>query len=126
MIRALVFDFDGVILDTETADFTSWREVFVNHGAELSMEIWSQNVGTAPGSFDIYAHLTSLTTRTVEIEAIRVVRRARNDALIAGEAIMPGVEAWLAEAQRLGLKLGIASSSPSDWVEGHLERLGLR
>ena len=126
MIRALIFDFDGVILDTETPEYTSWREVFASHGAELTMEAWSQGIGAGPGSFDVYAHLASLTTQTVEVESIRTVRRARNQELIAAEAILPGVEAWLTDAQRLGFKLGIASSSPSDWVEGHLTRLGLR
>jgi HAD superfamily hydrolase (TIGR01509 family) len=45
--------------------------------------------------------------------------------LIHNEAIRPGIEAWLADARRLGLKLGIASSSPVSWVEGHLQRVGL-
>ena len=115
-----------MILDTETPDFVSWREVFVDHGAELTMESWSQGIGAGPGSFDVYAHLASLTTRTVEVEAIRTIRRARNDALVGEEVAMPGVQTWLDEAKRLGLKTGIASSSPSEWVEGHTTRLGLR
>jgi HAD superfamily hydrolase (TIGR01509 family) len=126
VIRAVVFDFDGVILDTETPDFVSWREVFTDHGVELTIETWSQGLGTYPSSFDVYEHLTLLSGRTVEVEAIRVVRRARNDALIADETVRPGIEAWIADARRLGIKLGIASSSPVSWIEGHLERLGLR
>ena len=121
----MVFDFDGVILDTETPDFVSWTEVFTDHGVELTLETWSQGIGTYPSAFDVYAHLTSLSSRTVEVEAIRLVRRARNEALIAGETIRPGVEAWIEDARRLGIKLGIASSSPVSWVEGHLQRLGL-
>ena len=125
MIRALIFDFDGVILDTETPDFVSCREVFVDHGAELSLEVFAQAIGTGPGALDVYAHLGSLAARTIDVDSVRFSRRARHEALIAVEVIMPGVEAWLAEARRLGLKLGIASSSTNDWVEGHLERLGL-
>ena len=60
MIRAVVFDFDGVILDTETPDFVSWREVFTGHGVELTLETWSQGIGTYPSAFDVYAHLMSL------------------------------------------------------------------
>lgn len=125
VIRAVVFDFDGVILDTETADFVSWQEVFVEHGLELSLETWSQGVGTYPSSFDVYAHLESLSARVVEIETVRTFRRARNDELIAIEVVRPGIETWLEDGRRLGVKLGIASSSPISWVEGHLERVGL-
>jgi HAD superfamily hydrolase (TIGR01509 family) len=39
--------------------------------------------------------------------------------------VLPGIEEWLTEARRLGLKLGIASSSTRQWVMGHLDRLGL-
>jgi HAD superfamily hydrolase (TIGR01509 family) len=69
--------------------------------------------------------LETVTGLVVEPEALRVVRRARNDAMIAEEMIRPGVETWLEDANRLGLKLGIASSSPVSWVEGHLARVGL-
>jgi HAD superfamily hydrolase (TIGR01509 family) len=121
----VVFDFDGVILDTETPDFISWQEVFVEHGVELTLETWAQGIGTYPSAFDVYAHLTSISTRAVEVETVRSFRRARNDAMIADEVIRPGIEAWLEDANRLGLKLGIASSSPVSWVEGHLGRIGL-
>jgi beta-phosphoglucomutase-like phosphatase (HAD superfamily) len=125
VIRAVVFDFDGVILDTETADFISWQEVFVQHGVELTLETWSQGIGTYPSAFDVHAHLETIAGIVVERETLRVVRRARNDALIAGEIIRPGIEEWLDDASRLDLKAGIASSSPVSWVEGHLGRLGL-
>ena len=120
-----MFDFDGTILDTETPDYASWREVFTDHGVELTMEAFALGIGTVAGSFDVYGHLASLSTREVEVEAIRLTRRARNDALIADEAVRPGVQAWIEEAGRFGLKRGIASSSPVSWVEGHLQRLGL-
>jgi HAD superfamily hydrolase (TIGR01509 family) len=126
VIKALIFDFDGTILDTETPDFVSWREVFSDHGAELTVEAFALGIGTGPATFDIYAHLASLTTRTVEVEAVRAVRHLRHDALLALETVRPGIEAWIADAQRIGLKLGIASSSPSEWVEVHTRRLGLR
>lgn len=125
VIRAVVFDFDGTILDTETADFVSWQEVFTDHGVELTLEAFSLGIGTGSGSFDIYAHLETLTTRTVVVEAIRSVRRSRNEALVEVEVVRPGIQAWVDDARRLGLKLGIASSSPVSWVEGHLERVGL-
>ncbi|MBE1441798.1 beta-phosphoglucomutase-like phosphatase (HAD superfamily) [Paenibacillus sp. OAS669] len=45
MIKSLIFDFDGLILDTETPDFESFRKMFEEHGAELSLELWGRSVG---------------------------------------------------------------------------------
>lgn len=128
VIRALVFDFDGLILDTEAPAFAAWQEVYRAHGCELPLETWATCIGhgwqTAP--FDPYAHLEGLLGTTVERARIRSERRARCDALIAAEAVRPGVERWIAEARSRGLRVVVASSSPIEWVEGHLTRLGLR
>ena len=37
-IDALIFDFDGVIIDTETLDFQTWQEVFRARRADFEME----------------------------------------------------------------------------------------
>ena len=124
-VKAIIFDFDGVILDTETPEFQSWREVFAAYGCELKLEVWAQAVGTAATAFDPYAHLAS-TAGPVDVAAIRARRRPRHAELIAAEAVLPGVRDCLEAARSLELRLAVASSSTSDWVAGHLERLGLR
>ena len=125
MPGAIIFDFDGVILDTETPEFQSWQEVFAEHGRVLTVEVWAQAIGAGRSAFDIYGHLESLVGATIDADAIRIVRRPRNDFLLATQAILPGVELWIGAARRLGLKLGVASSSTSEWVEAHLIRLGI-
>ena len=127
-MRALVFDFDGLILDTEVPALATWQEVYRQHGHELELPLWASGVGHGPGSssFDPHLHLERLTGRAIDREELRRWRRPRTDALIEAEAIRPGVEAYLAEARRRGLRLAVASSSPIEWVEGHLIRLGVR
>jgi HAD superfamily hydrolase (TIGR01509 family) len=125
VIRAVVFDFDGVILDTETPDFISWQEVYVQHGVELTLETWAQGIGTYPSTFDVHGYLESITGLVIERDGLHLLRRARNDEMIVEEVIRPGIESWIEDAQRLSLKLGIASSSPISWVGTHLERVGL-
>ena len=123
-LRGVVFDFDGLILDTESPEFTSWRDIFAEHGATLSLEAWSVCIGTAD-VFDPCAHLESQLGRPVDRDALRAERRRRSDALIAAQAPLPGVVERIEEARAMGVKLAVASSSSRSWVEGHLERLGL-
>ena len=124
MIQAIIFDFDGLIVDTESPILQSWQEVYRAHGCELGLEEWSANVGTED-SFDPVANLERILGQSLDASEIRSVRKPRETALIEAEPILPGVEAYIADAQRLGLKLAIASNSSRNWVMGHLERLGL-
>jgi len=124
-ISALVFDFDGLILDTETPIFQSWREVYQEHGQELQLEKWATVIGTYEEPFDVFEYLQELTGRSLDRAAVETGRKAREMALLAGQTIRPGVVDYLQSAQRLGLKIGLASSSPCRWVTGNLDRLGL-
>jgi HAD superfamily hydrolase (TIGR01509 family) len=122
-LKALVFDFDGLILDTEGPVFHSWRETFEAAGATLTLEEWSDTIGRA-NSVDPADLLAERTGKPLD-EARRAARKARRDELLAAEAVLPGVHEWLEDARLLGLPIGVASSSEVDWVAGHLERLGL-
>ncbi len=122
--RGLIFDFDGLILDTESPEFTSWRDLFAEHGCTLPLEEWAVCIGTAD-IFDPCARLEELLGRPVDRDALRAERRRRSDVLIAAQTPLPGVIERIGEAHGMGMKLAVASSSSRDWVEGHLERLGL-
>ncbi len=126
MLKAIIFDFDGLILDTETPEYIAWQEIFAEHGCELSLDMWGQVVGGAGfTTFDAAAHLEKLTGQPLDRATLNARWRARGDELIAAQPILPGVQGYLAEAERLNLKLAIASSSPHSWVDTHLARLGL-
>ena len=154
MLKAIIFDFDGLILDTETPEYIAWQEIFAEHGCELSLEMWGQVIGGAGFSdFDAASHLEELLRSTCSVRstcpvghpfdcahivpmslregrpvdhaALNARWRQRGDELIAAQAILPGVRDYLDDAQRLGLRLAIASSSKHSWVDTHLNRLGL-
>ena len=69
MIEAIVFDFDGLILDTETPEFDTWQEVFESYGVRLERGTWDLSIGRHSKDFDIYKHLTDLTGQHIEQEA---------------------------------------------------------
>ncbi len=123
-IRGLIFDFDGLILDTEEPDYLAWQEVYVAHGATLPLEVWAEHVGTV-GTFDPAEYLEAQTGRAVNRDAAKAEQRRRVLELIHAQPVLPGVLDYIAEAQRRGFALGVASSASRDWVMSHLERLDL-
>ena len=124
MIRALVFDFDGLILETETPSYQTWAEIYREHGHELPMDLWHGYVGSDTG-FDPAGHLAALVGEGLDRVATQARRDARKTELIAALDVMVGVREYVADAKQFGLRLAVASSSSRAWVLGHLERLGL-
>ena len=124
-MKLLVFDFDGLILDTEAPVYDAWQTIYGEHGVELAFEKWAQCIGTAD-AFDPCDDLQTALGRALDVAALEARHRALTDTLIAAQAVLPGVREYVEEAARMGLALGVASSSSRRWVEGHLTRLGLR
>lgn len=124
-LRALVFDFDGLILDTETSQFQAWQEVFATHGATLTVADWAHVIGSADSGWDPAVELGRSTGQVYVRDELRAVWKPRRDELFAQETVRPGVLELIKEAKLRRLGLGIASSSPRWWVQGNLERLGI-
>ena len=124
MIRAIVFDFDGLILDTEEPIYRSWLEVYEAHGEALPFERWVQTVGSTTAEFHPQHHLEERLGRPLTQEVIER-RIGRRTEMILAQQLLPGILQHLDAAKSLGLKLGVASSSTRDWVSGHLDRLGI-
>jgi HAD superfamily hydrolase (TIGR01509 family) len=126
VIRGLVFDFDGLIVDTEGAEYQSWQELFRQYGRRLPLSVWSQAIGAAVDHFDAFGYLESLLGHPIaDRERVKARRRQRYLDLAAAQPVLPGVREAIAEARRQGLKLAMASSSSREWVVGHMTRLGL-
>lgn len=124
-IRALIFDFDGLIVDTESPEFETWLEIFNEFGAELEFEEWVACLGTSAAAFDAASILYKRTGITMDNETLWTEQKKRSIQKANRLQPLPGVKSLITEAASTGLHLAVASSSPRMWVEGHLERLGL-
>jgi putative hydrolase of the HAD superfamily len=122
-IRGLLFDFDGLLVDTESPSRLVWEELYKRHGHELPRGEWATLVGTIGAPFDPFAHLEQLVGRRLDERELTAERQAREVELIELEDLRPGVEGYLDEAERRGLKTGIVSSSSRAWIEPILARL---
>ena len=122
-VRAFLFDFDGLLLDTELASRAGWELLYREHGHELPTDLWATLVGTTHAPWDPMTHLEELVGEPLEREALNERRYAHEIALIEAEELRPGIAEYLAAAKRHGLKRAIVSSSTRAWVDMHLERL---
>ncbi len=122
---ALLFDFDGLILDTETPTYESVREIFTEHGVTLDLAWWHSILGNG-GHPHWSEMLAEQLGRPVDREALSARRQARRLPALHAQPVCDGVVELLDAASAAGVPAAVASSSPADWVDGHLVRLGLR
>lgn len=125
MIDALVFDFDGLILDTETSAYTTAAEAFATHGVDVDREYWLSIIGTAEHPHWSEVLEEKLGGPIPDRDRLLADRIARHHALVEAELARPGVVELVAGAVDEGVALAVASSSPREWVERHLKRLEL-
>jgi HAD superfamily hydrolase (TIGR01509 family) len=122
-IRGLLFDFDGLLVDTESPSRLVWEELYREHGFELPHERWAGNIGTLDEPFDPLDHLAELVGPNLDRTVLEERRRTREWELVDLEQLRPGVEDYLGEAERRHLLTGIVSSSWRWWIDPILARL---
>ena len=127
MIEALIFDFDGLIIDTEWPTYSSWQETYQRYGAELTIESWLPCLGTGRTTqvFDPYHNLEAQLGKKLQRAEVDAWHQQKKLALIEAQPVLPGVKELITEGKKRGMGIGVASSSSRGWVAGHLERLGL-
>lgn len=124
-IRGVIFDFDGVIVNTEEAVYEAWREVFRHHGADLPLDLYRACVGSDHGHWDPKAYFEEVTGLRPDWEPILAKKNRRTREMLAGMGSMPGIRETLDFLASRPVPMAVASSSGRSWVGGWLDRLGL-
>ena len=126
MLKALIFDFDGLILDTETPEVLVWQSIYKEHGYELPVDEWEKTVGGyGVSNFDPAEHLSLLSQGRLDTVSLKARYRKEADKIIHASSILPGVINMIEQAKENGLQVAIGSSSPHSWVDMHAKRLGI-
>ncbi|GAA5141793.1 HAD family hydrolase [Prosthecobacter algae] len=126
-IRAILFDFDGLIVDTESVGYHTWRQLYAQHGHELAVETYAQAIGTEFNDlYDPRRDLDALTGSSLPWSELELRRLEHERELRSTLSTLPGVVDRLTEARELGLPCAVASSSPLSWVGTWIEQLELR
>ena len=125
MIKAVVFDFDGLILDTETTIFLAIQQVYESYAVVLTKEQWRASVGHKHAVFDPHLFLQEALNQTISKEVYEQQFKDTFQALIAQQSLRPGVLEYLQYAKKNGLKIGLASNSDRKWVTNFLVQFKL-
>lgn len=126
MLKALIFDFDGLILDTETPEVLVWQSIYKDHGFELPLDEWKKTIGGyGISNFDAAEHLALLSSGRLDPVSSKARYRKETDAIIHASPILPGVVEMIEQAKAEGIKVAIGSSSPHSWVDTHAKRLNI-
>ena len=120
-IKTLIFDFDGLIIDSETPTLRSWQEIFQSYDLELPMEEYYLTIGTTDHLFDPLENLIQHVDDHIDKAEIKSKHRSRMLDLINENDLLPGIEDYLIRAKQIDLRIGIASSGVGYWINQLLD-----
>ena len=125
MIKGIIFDFDGLICDTETPELKAWEELFRQYRKKFPLQEYLATIGSIYNDNTHVLILNEMLDEPIDAEQLMREFVAVKRDLIEQEPLRPGVLDYLQEAKEAGLRIGLASSAPDEWVYHHTKRLNV-
>ena len=122
---AVLFDFDGVLVDTEWAIYDAWHRTFRDNGHDLPLEIYTRCIGSDFETWSPKTHLEELTGKSFDWHDLDERRQQEIHRDLTHAGPMPGVIEILDLLEQRGIRKAVVSSSSHHWVDGWLAKLGL-
>ena len=124
-ISAVLFDFDGVLVDTEWAIYQSWKRVFEGHGQHLPLDIYTRCIGSDFATWSPKTHLEELTGLAFDWHDLDARRQEKILKDLTHEGPMHGAAMFVEKIKAGRLSQAVVSSSSHRWVDGWLEKIEL-
>lgn len=125
MIKSVIFDFDGLICDTETPELKAWESIFDDLGYSFPTEEYLKSIGSIYNDLSPLKFLKKISSKEIDMDAIAADFKSRKIELIDQEPLMPCIQQYLDDAKSINMNIGLASSSPFEWIDHHLRRLNI-
>lgn len=124
-VRGVLWDMDGVLVDTGEAHFESWQQVLAEQGVPFSRTDFKKSFGM--NNAGILALFLDEELAAKEVQAIGDRKEVLFRRSVKGKARpLPGVLGWLARLRVLGIRQAIASSAPQENIDVLVDELGMR
>jgi len=124
-LRAVLWDMDGVIVDTFDAHYNAWQQTFDELSQPFDIEMFRKTFG-----MNNRLILTTIFERNLSERFIQRVSDRKEilfrESIKGFAKLLPGVREWLNRFAELGIKQAVASSAPQANVDALLDELGIR
>jgi beta-phosphoglucomutase len=123
-IQAVIFDLDGILIDTEWLSFQEWQKLALQHGGILTDSVFPELIGITAEETALAVMRYSGAVFTVA-ESCALIWQRVTERLKGKLDPIPGASEMVQTLTERGYPLAIASNSLSDYIENALEGLGM-
>ncbi len=125
-VKGIIFDFDGLICDTETPEVRAWERLFSEYGLTFPFERYQETIGAIHNDDSPFVFLEEMLGHPVDRRTVKEGFLIFRNDLISAEPMRPGILAYLQDSRDEGVQIALASSSPRSWIDHHLSRFGIQ